>query len=102
MATQSPLLVSQATTIAATSAARAFFARISDEAPASPTQRRPWMELLDRNQLSKPDNLSEATARIWKNWTYFRINYIILLCGALAISLVSHPFSLVMLVCFLA
>ncbi|ERM95550.1 hypothetical protein AMTRI_Chr08g207820 [Amborella trichopoda] len=102
MATQSPLPVSQGTAIATTPAARAFFARLSDGARASLAQRRPWMELLDRNQLSKPDTLSEATARIRKNWTYFRINYLILLCGALAISLVSHPVSLFMLVCLLA
>ncbi|GLJ37429.1 hypothetical protein SUGI_0760450 [Cryptomeria japonica] len=83
--------------LTATPAARAFFSRVSDGARTALAQRRPWLELVDRNSLTKPESLSEATTRIRKNWTYFRINYMILLSGVLAFSLVSHPVSLFLL-----
>lgn len=83
--------------LTATPAARAFFGRLSEGARNALAQRRPWLELVDRNSLAKPESLSEATTRIRKNWTYFRINYMILLSGVLAFSLVSHPVSLFLL-----
>ncbi|CAN6469835.1 unnamed protein product [Victoria cruziana] len=91
-----------ATAIAATPAARAFLARMFDGARDGLSQRRPWAELADRNQLSKPDSLAEATARIRKNWPYFRVNYVIVLAAVLAISLIAHPGSLIVLALLLA
>eukprot|EP01018_Ginkgo_biloba_P004734 Gb_38741 [translate_table: standard] len=87
--------------IASTPAARAFFSRLSEGARNALSQRRPWLELVDRNSLAKPESFSEATARIRKNWAYFRINYVLLLSGVLAFSLLSHPVSLFLLVVLL-
>lgn len=101
MATQSTLPISTAQAVAATPAARAFFARISDGARNALSLRRPWLEMVDRSALTKPESLAEASSRIRKNWTYFRVNYLLLLCGVLAFSLVSHPVSLFLLVALL-
>uniref|UniRef100_A0A7N0TGQ9 PRA1 family protein n=1 Tax=Kalanchoe fedtschenkoi TaxID=63787 RepID=A0A7N0TGQ9_KALFE len=87
---------------AATPALRAFLSRLSDSVRHAFSQRRPWLELLDRNSFSRPDSLSEATSRVRKNYTYFRINYLTLLATVLALSLVSHPFSLLTLLALLS
>lgn len=79
---------------APTPAARAFFARISDVSRAALSQRRPWTELADRTSFAKPASLSDATSRIRKNWTYFRINYLLFLVAVVGFSLVTHPLSL--------
>ncbi|KAG6532930.1 hypothetical protein ZIOFF_006789 [Zingiber officinale] len=84
------------------SALRLFLSRISDTARRSLAHRRPWSELLDRSAFARPDTLSEATSRLRKNLGYFRVNYLALLAATLAISLLSHPFSLFLLLALLA
>ncbi|KAL9676098.1 hypothetical protein QQ045_004311 [Rhodiola kirilowii] len=86
----------------ATPALRAFISRLSDSIRHAFSQRRPWLELVDRNSFSRPDSLSEATSRVRKNYSYFRINYLTLLAAVLALSLISHPFSLLTLLGLLA
>ncbi|XP_010931302.1 PRA1 family protein B1 [Elaeis guineensis] len=81
----------------ATPAFRLFLSRLSDSVRRSLSNRRPWSELLDRSAFSRPDSLSDATSRIRKNLAYFRVNYIALLAAVLALSLLSHPFSLLVL-----
>ncbi|KAL6977514.1 PRA1 protein B3 [Sarracenia purpurea var. burkii] len=85
-----------------TPAFRAFITRLSSSIRRGFAQRRPWYELVDRNNLLRPDSLSEAAARIRKNFSYFRVNYIALIAFVLALSLLSHPFSLLVLLCLLA
>ncbi|XP_024387586.1 PRA1 family protein B4 [Physcomitrium patens] len=65
-------------------------------------QKRPWAEMADRSQLAKPESFSEAVTRARKNWYYFRINYSLVLVGAVALSLVLHPGSLFFLAALLA
>ncbi|KAM6583086.1 hypothetical protein CsatB_010088 [Cannabis sativa] len=86
----------------ATPALRAFLSRLSNSVRHGFSQRRPWSELLDRSSLSRPDSLTEAYSRIRKNVPYFRVNYAILVGIALALSLLSHPFSLIVLLSLLA
>lgn len=81
----------------ATPAFRAFIARLSSSVRQGFSHRRPWSELIDRTAMSRPDSLSEAYSRIRKNFSYFRVNYITLLAVVLAVSLVSHPLSLLVL-----
>ncbi|KAF7048560.1 hypothetical protein CFC21_057306 [Triticum aestivum] len=83
-------------------ATRAFLGRIYDSAKRSLSGARPWPELLDRAALSRPDSLSDATARLRKNLAYFRVNYAALLALSLAVSLLAHPFSLAALLALLA
>ncbi|KAE9451519.1 hypothetical protein C3L33_16570, partial [Rhododendron williamsianum] len=86
----------------ATPAFRAFLTRISSSFRHLSSNRRPWPELLDRSSLSRPDSLSEAASRIRKNSSYFRVNYLTLIALVLSLSLLSHPFSLLVLLSLLA
>lgn len=81
----------------ATPAFRSFISRVSSSLRHGFSQRRPWSELVDRSNMSKPENLTEAYSRIRKNFSYFRVNYLTLIAFALAVSLVTHPFSLLVL-----
>ncbi|KAJ8650853.1 hypothetical protein MRB53_003876 [Persea americana] len=89
---------SQNTPPIATPAFRAFISRISDSVRGALSHRRPWGELVDRSAFSRPDSVSEATARLRKNYSYFRVNYVLLIGSVLALSLLSNPFSLLLLV----
>ncbi|KAK9283123.1 hypothetical protein L1049_011354 [Liquidambar formosana] len=86
----------------ATPAFRAFLSRLSSSIRYGFAQRRPWYELVDRTSMARPDSLSEAASRIRKNFSYFRVNYVTLLASVLALSLLSNPFSLLVLLCLLA
>ena len=86
----------------ATPAFRAFVSRLSSSLRQSFSERRPWSELLDRSSMSRPESLAEAYSRIRKNASYFRVNYVTLIALALALSLVTHPFSLLVLLSLLA
>ncbi|KAI3809168.1 hypothetical protein L1987_25138 [Smallanthus sonchifolius] len=85
----------------ATPALRSFISRLSSSIRQSFSQRRPWYELVDRSAFSRPDSLSDAASRIRKNFLYFRVNYTFLLAVVLAFSLLSHPFSLIILLSLL-
>ncbi|XP_057524272.1 PRA1 family protein B3-like [Amaranthus tricolor] len=85
-----------------TPALRSFLSRLSTSLRQSLAQSRPWTELIDRTAFSRPENLSDAFSRIRKNATYFRVNYLVLLFLVLAFSLISHPFSLLVLCSLLA
>lgn len=85
-----------------TPAFRAFLSRLSASIRNGLSQRRPWSELVDRTAMSRPDSLAEAYSRIRKNLSYFKVNYVTLLVLVLAFSLLSHPLSLLVLLCLLA
>lgn len=85
----------------ATPAFRAFLSRLSSSVRQGFSQRRPWSELVDRSSLARPETLAEAYSRIRKNFSYFRVNYITLFALVLALSLLSHPFSLLILLSLL-
>lgn len=96
-----PISNPQSTTITTPSSLRSFISRITTSVRQSFSQRRPWYELVDRSAFSRPGSLSDATSRIRKNLSYFRVNYVSLITAVLAISLITHPFSLVILLCLL-
>ncbi|KAF7144468.1 hypothetical protein RHSIM_Rhsim04G0124900 [Rhododendron simsii] len=114
MASSSPAILPisnpQTTTTTTTAAAapiappafRAFLSNITDTVRHGFSQRRPWYELVDRSAFSKPDSLSDATHRIRKNYSYFRVNYLSCLAAVLAISLLTNPFALLALLTLLA
>lgn len=85
-----------------TPAFRLFLSRLQESIRRSLSDRRPWSELLDRSAFSRPESLSDATSRLRKNLSYFRINYLTLIAAVLALSLVSHPASLLVLLGLLA
>ncbi|CAL0324672.1 unnamed protein product [Lupinus luteus] len=83
-------------------AVRALISNLSDSLRNGLSQRRPWAELTDRSAFSKPESFSEATLRIRKNFSYFRINYYAVVSVILAISLLTNPLSLILLIGLLA
>ncbi|XP_022764959.1 PRA1 family protein B1-like [Durio zibethinus] len=86
----------------ATPAFRAFISRLTSSIRLGLSRRRPWYELIDRTAMARPDNLTDAYSRIRKNLSYFKVNYITLLAVVLAFSLLSNPFSLLVLLGLLA
>ncbi|GMH43551.1 hypothetical protein BSKO_11473 [Bryopsis sp. KO-2023] len=97
-----PLQTEGQGTSAATQNARASllfaaFGRAKEYAGQTFSQRKPWTELLDRNSISRPENVSEATARLRKNLAYFRINYMIIVILTLALCIAFNPQSLLVL-----
>lgn len=86
----------------ATPAIHAFFINISETARHRLADCRPWPELVDRSAFSKPESISDATIRIRKNYTYFRVNYLLVIAIVMAFSLVTHPISLILLLGLLA
>ncbi|ESW11493.1 hypothetical protein PHAVU_008G034800 [Phaseolus vulgaris] len=81
---------------------RAFINNLSASLRHGLDQRRPWAELADRSAFSKPESFSEATLRVRKNFSYFRVNYYAVVSLILVISLLTNPFSLVLLAGLLA
>ncbi|KAL6337634.1 hypothetical protein AAG906_037227 [Vitis piasezkii] len=86
----------------ATPAVRLFITHITDSVRNGFAQRRPWSELVDRTAFSRPESFSEAALRVRKNYTYFRVNYLSLIALTLAFSLLTNPFSLLLLLSLLA
>ncbi|XP_071722449.1 PRA1 family protein B4-like [Rutidosis leptorrhynchoides] len=85
-----------------TPAVRAFINHLTSTVRSGLSERRPWFELIDRTTFSKPDSISDATTRIRKNYTYFRVNYVSIVGVVIAISLLTNPFSLITLLCLVA
>ncbi|KAM0963153.1 hypothetical protein ACFX13_022599 [Malus domestica] len=56
---------------------------------------RPWGELLEPTALRLPSNLSAATTRLAQNLTHFRSNYALIALIVLFLSLLYHPFSII-------
>ncbi|OWM67086.1 PRA1 family protein B4-like [Punica granatum] len=81
---------------------RSFINHLSDSLRHGLSQRRPWTELADRSAFSKPESFSEAALRVRKNYSYFRVNYLAVVALILGFSLVTHPFSLLLLAGLLA
>ncbi|KAF8087711.1 hypothetical protein N665_0570s0024 [Sinapis alba] len=84
-----------------THAFRTFLSRLSSSLRDSLSQRRPWMELVDRSSFARPDSLTDSISRIRKNLAYFKVNYAAIVSLVLAFSLLSHPFSLLVLLSLL-
>ena len=82
-----------------TPAFRTFLSRLSASIRQSLSQRRPWLELVDRSAISRPDSLADAYSRIRRNIPYFKVNYVTIVSVVLALSLLSHPLSLLVLLC---
>ncbi|PSR86209.1 PRA1 family protein [Actinidia chinensis var. chinensis] len=90
----------QASSIA-TPALCAVMTRLFDSLRRAFASRRPWPELADWTAFSRPDTLPVGASRLRKNFSYFRVNYLTLLAAVLAVSLLSHPFSLLTLLSLL-
>uniref|UniRef100_A0A6M2EI58 PRA1 family protein n=1 Tax=Populus davidiana TaxID=266767 RepID=A0A6M2EI58_9ROSI len=93
---------SSATTTSTLTTLRTFLTRLFSSLRTTLSNRRPWLELVDRTAFSRPLSISDATTRVRKNFSYFKINYLTILAIVLAFSLLSHPFSLLTLLSLVA
>ncbi|KAF9661864.1 hypothetical protein SADUNF_Sadunf19G0113000 [Salix dunnii] len=101
--TETTTTSSSSTTTALTlTSLRTFLTRLFSSLRTTLSHRRPWLELVDRTAFSRPLSLSDATTRVRKNYSYFKVNYLTILAIVLAFSLLSHPFSLLTLLSLVA
>ncbi|KAJ6696600.1 hypothetical protein OIU85_002996 [Salix viminalis] len=101
--TETTTTTSSSTTTALTlSSLRTFLTRLFSSLRTTLSHRRPWLELVDRTAFSRPVSLSDASTRVRKNYSYFKVNYLTILAIVLAFSLLSHPFSLLTLLSLVA
>ncbi|XP_044502803.1 PRA1 family protein F3-like [Mangifera indica] len=98
MTTQSPPHYgSLPSTSSPPSSTAAFLAR------ARATTRRPWPQFLELHSLSRPYSVGEATIRLKRNLSYFRVNYTMVVLVILFVSLLWHPISMIIfLIVFVA
>ncbi|KAI3677676.1 hypothetical protein L6452_36942 [Arctium lappa] len=85
-----------------TTALRAFINHVIETLYSGLSQRRRWSELADRSGFSKPESVSDASTRVKKNYAYFHVNYLIVVAAVVGFSLLTNPFSLIILIGLLA
>ncbi|KAI9119653.1 hypothetical protein K1719_009529 [Acacia pycnantha] len=80
-----------------------LFSTFKETSQSVMATRRPWRQLLDLSALSFPSSISDATTRIAQNVSHFLANYTLIVLIILFLSLIYHPFSmLVFLIVFAA
>jgi PRA1 family protein 1 len=64
--------------------------------------RRPWKTMFDIRSLGIPTGVPEAISRVRVNISYFRMNYTMVMLLILFLSLLWHPYSLIVFVILMA
>ncbi|GBG60557.1 hypothetical protein CBR_g8580 [Chara braunii] len=81
----------------ASSGAAALLSKVTDSVKFAFHQSRPWSEMVDRTSFSRFDAVSEATSRVRKNISYFKVNYAICVVAFVILSMLWNVSSLVYL-----
>ncbi|XP_028807960.1 PRA1 family protein E-like [Neltuma alba] len=77
--------------------------RVRTTAQSVYATRRPWEEVFALYSFNRPFTFGEATMRIKRNLSHFRVNYVLIVLVILFLSLLWHPISLIVfLVVFVA
>ncbi|KAK1693686.1 hypothetical protein QYE76_010383 [Lolium multiflorum] len=80
-----------------------FISRAKARGATALATRRPWRELGDPGALAVPRGLGDAYLRARANLAHFAMNYAIVVLAVVFLSLIFHPFSLlVFLACMVA
>lgn len=80
-----------------------FISRAKALGASALSTRRPWRELADPGALAVPRGLGDAYARARANLAHFSMNYAIVVLAVVFVSLLWHPWSLVVfLACMVA
>ncbi|PSC70728.1 prenylated rab acceptor family [Micractinium conductrix] len=74
-----------------------FAAKLKENAAQSFKEAKPWAEVFDRTAFGKPSGMAEATGRLRKNVSYFKVNYGIVGVSTTALVMFMNPWSLIVL-----
>ncbi|KAI3915201.1 hypothetical protein MKX01_035460 [Papaver californicum] len=72
--------------------------RAKDRLRSDLATRRPWKEMIQQEGFNIPSTFNDLISRIKINLAYFRMNYAILVLLSLFLSLLWHPYSLLVFV----
>ncbi|KAI3936707.1 hypothetical protein MKX01_034136 [Papaver californicum] len=75
-----------------------LLSRAKDRLRSDLATRRPWKEMIQQEGFHIPSTFNDSISRIKINLAYFRMNYTILVLLSLFLSLLWHPYSLLVFV----
>ena len=78
-----------------TSSDLSFVARFRNSTQSLVATPRPWRELFDISAISRPNSYADAMVRLRRNLNYFRFNYAMVMLFIVFLSLLWHPFSMI-------
>ncbi|XP_060205869.1 PRA1 family protein F3-like [Lycium barbarum] len=64
--------------------------------------RRPWKEMFNLHSIKLPSSIRDAFSRIKTNFSYFQMNYALIVLGIVFLSLLWHPISLIVFIVLMA
>ncbi|KAK4756608.1 hypothetical protein SAY87_006735 [Trapa incisa] len=79
-----------------------YISRTKDRLRSGLADRRPWTEIFDIRSIRLPSSFTHSLSRAKTNFIYFRANYAILMLLVLFLSLLWHPFSLIVFIIIMA
>lgn len=79
-----------------------FVSRAATSPPRAFPTRRPWEEVFALDSFTRPYSLGEASLRVRRNVDHFRVNYAMIILFILFLSLLWHPFSIIVFLVALA
>ncbi|KMT13617.1 hypothetical protein BVRB_4g082180 [Beta vulgaris subsp. vulgaris] len=83
------------TTTTTTSSIDTFITCATNQTRTLISYRRPWREFLSLSSFSLPTSYTTAMSRTRRNLNYFRFNYSLIILIILFLSLLWHPFSMI-------
>lgn len=70
---------------------KALLARLQESYRHALSQQRPWSEVTDRANFSRPENLNDGLGRVRKNLNYFYANYLTIILAVVVLSMLWKP-----------